>query len=857
VLKGDDAKSVGELTKKIEEFKQAGGFARARVLAQEILTIRTRVQGGDHWKTRDARREVEKLGRLVAMPAAAQVELGSAAKLGADAEVRTAHGEYDQARTLNEQVLQIRRRLLGEEHLDTAESYNNLGASLREQGKYAKAQSVLEMAVEIYRRRLGEDHNQLAGSYNELAADLNDQGKYAEAQLLLQRALAIRRAVLGEDDVDTARFYNNLASNLDSQGKYAEAEPLLRKALNIRRRVLGEVNLDTANTCNNLASNLDDQKRHAEAQPLYQKTLEICKKLLGEEHPYTILSYNNVASNLDDQGKYAEAQSWFEKALVLRERVHGKQHPKTALNYHNLASFMNARGKHVEADRLYRQALEIRTKVLGENHPDTTSTYSSLAGNLYDQGKYLEAEAMWTKAATSFKAARLAIAYSGLERATFSASNSPLPSLAAVLARRANHREAWKYLEEDLARGLFDDLAARQRSLSPAEQKHQEELLAKLQGMNGRIAEVLSEKQLTAEERRKKVLELAKEREAIKVELTQLEHDLVARYGAAAGKIYDLSAIQAQLSADAALLAWVDLNARESVADKNGEHWACIVTRNHEPRWLRINGSGPNGNRTDDDVGLPDEVREETATLPRDTSVAWRETTRRLSRQRLTPVEHYLSNQPELSSIKHLVILTSPRMAGIPVEALTDKFTVSYAPSGTMFAWLQEQQQKAESSGRRNQLPKLLALGDPVFETPESAPSPPDFGVMIAVAALEGNGDPARLKPGDVVLRYGGAKLSQPAAAEEVIRRVYDQQVRAGGATARTRGGSGIALDVWREGQVLNLTVQPGKLGVLFSPKPVGEAIKALHLDQSLVRERRGKSLPALPGTRIEVEAIS
>ena len=46
----------------------------------------------------------------------------------------------------------------------------------------------------------------------------------------------------------------------------------------------------------------------------------------------------------------------------------------------------------------------------------------------------------------------------------------------------------------------------------------------------------------------------------------------------------------------------------------------------------------------------------------------------------------------------------------MPVEALTDRGTVSYAPSGTMFAWLRERR-----DGRAAPAATLLALGDPTF----------------------------------------------------------------------------------------------------------------------------------------------
>jgi CHAT domain-containing protein len=59
-------------------------------------------------------------------------------------------------------------------------------------------------------------------------------------------------------------------------------------------------------------------------------------------------------------------------------------------------------------------------------------------------------------------------------------------------------------------------------------------------------------------------------------------------------------------------------------------------------------------------------------------------------------------------------------MAGLPVEALTDRFAVSYAPSGTLFAWLEtEREDKHAGMAAAAKAPpnlsnlSLLAVGDP------------------------------------------------------------------------------------------------------------------------------------------------
>jgi CHAT domain-containing protein/Flp pilus assembly protein TadD len=245
---------------------------------------------------------------------------------------------------------------------------------------------------------LGEEHPHTADSYNNVAGNLNAQGKYAEAEVGHRKALAIRRKVLGEKHPDTAQSYDNVAGNLHAQGKYAEAEAGHRKALAIRRKVLGEEHPDTALSYNNVAGNLDDQGKHAEAEAGYRKALAIRRKVLGEEHPHTAASYNNMAGNLNVQGKYAEAEAGLGKALAICRKVLGEEHPHTAHSYNNVAGNLNAQGKYAEAEVGFGKALAIRRKVLGEEHPHTADSYNNVACNLEFQGKHAEAEAGYGKA---------------------------------------------------------------------------------------------------------------------------------------------------------------------------------------------------------------------------------------------------------------------------------------------------------------------------------------------------------------------------------------------------------------------------------------------------------------------------
>src|SRR5262249_19518268 len=97
-------------------------------------------------------------------------------------------GKYAEAGPLLQKALDIRRKALGEEHPDTAASYNNLADNLDSQAKYAEAGPPHQTAPDINRNALVDAHPATAASYNNLAAKLQDLGKYAEALASLEAA---------------------------------------------------------------------------------------------------------------------------------------------------------------------------------------------------------------------------------------------------------------------------------------------------------------------------------------------------------------------------------------------------------------------------------------------------------------------------------------------------------------------------------------------------------------------------------------------------------------------------------------------------------------------------------------------
>jgi CHAT domain-containing protein/tetratricopeptide (TPR) repeat protein len=876
LLNGDDAKKAKELEERIAKLQEAGKFEDALKVAEELAELRGKLQGSDHYEAVNARWNSEALRRILRQEKAVQTEYAEVTGLTHQAEDLVRKGNYKGAVPLRQRALAIRRKALGEDHPDTASSHDALAELDLYLGRFADAEAGFRTALTIRRKVLGEDHPATASCYNDLVKSLDEQGKYAEAEADLRKALAIHRKTLGEDHPDTAISYAGMGLNQFFLGNYAEAEASYRTALAIRRKSLGDDHIGTAEVYNDLARNLNGQGRYTEAEVGIRTSLAICRKSLGEDHPDTAVVYNNLAYTQNKQGKHIEAEASYRTALAIRRKSLGENNLATAIGYNNLAYTQSVQGKYAEAEANYRTALAICRKTLGEGHlrtatsyhglgnnqflqgnyaeaqahfrtalaicrnalgednPDTASNYSRLAVNLNAEGKYADAEALWLASAAGFSRFRLRTAKSGLDRATATSERSPLPSLAAVLARNGKPGDAWRRYEEGLARGTWDDLSARLRR-PPAKQAEQAELVARLERLD-RLVEKATTPGQPSPEQKKRREDLLTQRRQAQDKLDVLARELEAK-GPADGQVFDLKDVAAALTPDAALVGWLDLPGAPKAADPDGEHWAFVLRARGEPAVVRLHGTGPGDHWAEADAQLPADLRVALQSPRGD----WQPLAERLRKQRLDPLAEQLGARDGLPAVRRLILLPSTALAGVPAEAFADGFTVSYALSGTLYAYLHKQP-AVKSTG-------LLVLADPVFERPAvpelPIPTAPPGGLLLTSVVADGNVAQAGLKAGDVLLRYNGTTLASHAdlkplpESDDVAKRV--------------------AVSVWRAGKTLDKELRPGKLDAVLANDPAPLALAAKYeADRWLAKSRGGDDgrWDPLPGTRIEAEGV-
>jgi CHAT domain-containing protein/Flp pilus assembly protein TadD len=625
---------------------------------------------------------------------------------------------FADAEDMYRQALSAFIALGGEEGPGVSRARTNLAVTMSSQGKYAGAESEAHKALAILQKATPRDEEEIAFVTANLATNLDNQARHKEAEHLHRSALDTYIRIHGESHSRVAEVHSNLAVNLDHQGRYAEAETHLDKAVKIYAAIPGGDRMTGAAAAYlNLASCLAGQEKHAESFAAAEKAVAIYKAILPADHPRLAISIHNLGSCLKNQEKFADAEPRFRTAVATLEKRLAKDHPDTARARNSLGINLHYLGRFAEADRLHQSALDSLRRVVGEGHLRTAATYKSLVANYCALGEYAKAAATADLAVASFEAARLRLGFGGLDRSLCAADISPLPALAVAYARLGKRDLAWHALERNMARGLLDHLAAQNKN--PDERKAELALIEKISLLDRQINELRDRKPQTDADR-EKIKTIESQRNAAQTELVAFQAGVMEKHGVTAGKVYELPDIQKQIPEDAALLAWVDLPGAPGWWDPKGDHWVCLVKRTGAPVWVQLRGTGNKEAWTGEDDRLAQQFRN--SVNERHPKQDWKELKGRLARQRFEPLKD------ELKGLRHLIILPSAKvdkfrsssavMAGIPVEALTD-LTVSYAPSGTMFAWLREKR----TDGMKKPDLHLLAVGDPAFKKSDTGPT--------------------------------------------------------------------------------------------------------------------------------------
>ena len=303
-------------------------------------------------------------------------------------------GKHDLAESHLRAALEIRRRVLGPEHQDTAISLTGLSEVLGFTGKLAESESAARDAIAIFRRRreAGDvDSIWFAMALNNLGTRLTSRGDAVGGEQSLREALEVSANFTGVARASRAAMYGNLSTARGSQGDLDGAIAAAQMALEESRRLPDSGAWEAGVTLGNLALLLMHKGEYAQAEPLIRESLEIYRQIEGGRNQYTTWSLGYLADNYYLQGDYRRAREEIDRAIELQTEVLPEGHIDFARTWTVLGKVLTRTGEPARGEEYLRKALALRIKAYKPGDWRTAATQGALGECLLAQDEVEEA----------------------------------------------------------------------------------------------------------------------------------------------------------------------------------------------------------------------------------------------------------------------------------------------------------------------------------------------------------------------------------------------------------------------------------------------------------------------------------
>jgi tetratricopeptide (TPR) repeat protein/class 3 adenylate cyclase len=319
-------------------------------------------------------------------------------------------GEYALEQFKNEKALEyysraldIAKELYGEDDLEIASLYTDLGEVYINMRDFEQAQYYNQEALNIRLDKLGENHEESSENYNYLGFCHLKQSEHEEARDIFQKVLDIRKKVSGENSEGVAEAYINIGTTYLEEGHYDQAKENYEKALSINKKIHGEEHSETALTYSDISMIHWMKGENDTAIDYLKKAENILLKVVGEDHLFLGIIYTNYGKVYWSKGDAEKSIDYSKKALQIRENILGKNHLDTVFPYNNIGMVYWTLGEYEKAFEYLNKTLEILFEVMGRNHIHTAIVYGNVAMLLDTLGDYDKAMENLNKSYAIFK----------------------------------------------------------------------------------------------------------------------------------------------------------------------------------------------------------------------------------------------------------------------------------------------------------------------------------------------------------------------------------------------------------------------------------------------------------------------
>jgi len=249
-------------------------------------------------------------------------------------------GNYEKALLNYKQSLRIRQLIVGNNHIETAWTYYDIGILYYKLRDFDQSLNNFNKALAIRQEICGEYHpevsncfNFLGKTYREMAIKEERGAKDKFFNLALEnldKALSIRIMCFGEENDDVAASYNNIGNLYRDWERYKDSYDYLQKGYVIRARLLSKKRIKRTklmDSKHNIGRLYTCVSKYDEALPLLLEAYKTYKADFREHHPYIGMACSSIGQLYIKTGNLKLAKQYYEEALDVYTKEYSTNRP--------------------------------------------------------------------------------------------------------------------------------------------------------------------------------------------------------------------------------------------------------------------------------------------------------------------------------------------------------------------------------------------------------------------------------------------------------------------------------------------------------------------------------------------------
>ncbi|MFD9004824.1 tetratricopeptide repeat protein [Streptomyces sp. NPDC059582] len=301
-------------------------------------------------------------------------------------------GAYGASRDLYEQLLEVQRRVLPEDHPDLLQSRHRIAYATGELAEFHSAVALHRAVLADQLRLLGPQDRRTLATRHHIAYWTGRGGDMAEGLRLHRELLEDQRRALGERDRDVLESRHYIAYWYGRLGRPLEALAMHDELLRDRIAVFGQDDVQVVFSRMNICRFLGDAGRLRESLDRYRELLPDVERHRGPDHPNTLIVRLNIARLSWELGDAEASLALHDELIRDQRRINGTDHPTVLISRYNMAMLKAELGDTktalAELDALYEERLAGYGTA---DHPEVITTRYGRAWVLGQEGAYAKA----------------------------------------------------------------------------------------------------------------------------------------------------------------------------------------------------------------------------------------------------------------------------------------------------------------------------------------------------------------------------------------------------------------------------------------------------------------------------------